>query len=164
MSLRTQVQEAVERRRLDELETLVAGEPRAVRYLVALSYQPDTTVRETACKGIGLAGRHHPKLVRKVIRRLVWAMNDESGTNAVTAPAVLKAIANEQPELLLPMVPDLIRLSTDQGLNEDLVETLRTIADRCPGEIGPMIGQSLRDQLRPRKKSHDEKEDARDFS
>ena len=42
-----------------------------------------------------VAARHHPDLVQQVVRRLVWAMNDESGTNALTAPEVVKAVADE---------------------------------------------------------------------
>jgi hypothetical protein len=154
VSLRALTRTAVEERRLDQLDDLVKREPRAVRYLVALTYQPDAAVRETACRGIGFAARYHTRLVQKVIRRLVWAMNDESGTHAVTAPAVLLAIAEERPELLLPMVPDLIRLTADEGLQEGLADTLRTVAERCPGEVGSAIGESLRDRLRGRKR-HD---------
>jgi hypothetical protein len=146
MSLRARVKEAVEQGRLEELEPLVAQEPRAVRFLLGLSYRPEAEVRAAAAAGIGLAARHHPRLVQGVARRLVWAMNDESGTNALTAPEVLRAVARERPKLLLPLVPDLIRLAGDAGLHEGLAETLRIIAARCPG----LVGESLERELNKR--------------
>jgi len=154
LALRDQVEDAVAGHRFEELDELVAREPRAVRYLVGLTYQPDAEVRRVASRAVALAARYHPALVEGVIRRLVWAMNDESGTNAVTAPEVLKAIADERPELLLPVVPDLTRLAADLSLKEALAETLRTVAERCPGKVGQALGNSLNRRLR-RGKSHD---------
>ena len=72
-------------------------------------------------------------------------MNDESATNALTAPEVLEAIAAENPELLLPVVPDMTRLAADPGLHGGLARTLRTIANRCPGKVGELLGRSLRE-------------------
>jgi predicted short-subunit dehydrogenase-like oxidoreductase (DUF2520 family) len=83
-----------------------------------------------------------------VIRRLVWAMNDESGTNALTAPEVLQAVAAERPELLLPVVPDLVRLAADEGLREGLASALRTVASRCPGQVGQELSESLGKRVR----------------
>jgi hypothetical protein len=143
LNLRTQVQEAVEQKHFDALDEIVAREPRAVRHLVGLSYQPDDEVRRAASRGVALAARYHPDLVQSVVRRLVWAMNDESGTNALTAPEVIKAIADERPELLLPVVPDLTRLAADEGLKERLVEALQKVAERCPGKVGQGIEDSL---------------------
>jgi cobyrinic acid a,c-diamide synthase len=139
-----QVRAAVQAGHVDALEQLVAQESGAVRHLVALTYQPDAAQRRIAAQGVGLAGRYHPRLVQSVIRRLVWAMNDESGTNAATAPEVLQAIAEHEPALLLPMVPDLCRLAADPTLHEGLAATLRTVTSRCPGSVGHSLEESLR--------------------
>jgi len=141
--LRKRVELLVRERRIDELEAVVAAEPRAVRHLVSLSYQPDEDVRLAAAQGIARAARYHRKLVQSIVRRLIWAMNDESGTNAETAPAVLLAIAGEDPELLLPMLPDIIRLAGDRGLHDGLSRTLRIVKDSCPGKIGESLSRAL---------------------
>ncbi len=144
MSLRARIHNAVhEGLSNGELEKLVEGEPRAIRYLVGMSYNPDPAIRTTAIRGVALASRHHPKKVAEVARRLIWAMNDESATNALTAPEVLEAIAEENPELLLPVVPDMTRLAADPGLHEGLARALKTIAHRCPGKVGELLGRSL---------------------
>jgi cobyrinic acid a,c-diamide synthase len=142
-ALRKRVEMLVHHRRLEDLEALVAAEPRAVRHLVSLSYQPDKGVREVAAQGIARAARYHRSLVQSVVRRLIWAMNDESGTNAQTAPAVLLAIAGEDPGMLLPVLPDIIRLAGDSGLYRDLSKTLRIVKDSCPGKIGESLSRAL---------------------
>lgn len=148
MSLRTRVLDLVAQNDAPALFELVAEEPRAIRYLVGCTYQTDDQARLLACRGIGRAARHHPELVQQVVRRLIWAMNDESGTNALTAPEVVKAVAVEKPELLLPMVPDLTRLAADEGLQETLAEVLRTLAEKFPGSVGRGIEDSLNKEIR----------------
>ncbi|MCP4572631.1 MAG: hypothetical protein GY838_09805 [bacterium] len=161
MNLREKVQDLVTRDEVAELNELVADEPRAIRYLVGCSYQPDERVRETACRALGNAARHHPEMVDQVVRRLIWAMNDESGTNALTAPAVVKAIADVKPELLLPLVPDLVRLAADEGLHEELAETLRHLVEKFPGSVGRGIGESLNKECRRIEKKRRQAEIAR---
>jgi hypothetical protein len=129
------------------LEHLAISDSRAVRHLLGLTYHADSEVRQAAAKAVAVAGRHHPKVVRTVIRRLIWAMSEESGTNSTTAPAVLQAIADEQPELLVPMVPDLMRSAADGGnLQEGLAAALRTVAKRCPGEVGRELAAIINEQ------------------
>ncbi len=158
MNLRARVRDLVTRNETVELDELVADEPRAIRYLVGCTYQTDEQRRATACRAIARGARHHPKLVEQVARRLIWAMNDESGTNALTAPAVVRAIADEKPELLLPLVPDLTRLAADEGLHETLADTLSHLAEKFPGSVGRGIGDALNKDLRKiakRRKRHD---------
>jgi len=148
MSLRVQVLELVEQGEMEQLNALVAEEPRAIRHLVGCTYQTDEQTRGIACRAIGRAARHHPDLVQQVVRRLVWAMNDESGTHSLTAPEVVKAVAEESPELLLPLVPDLTRLAADEGLHEPLAEVLGMLAEKFPGSVGRGIEGSLNKMLK----------------
>ena len=149
MNLNQHVRELVTEDRLHELEILLPVEPRAIRYLVSMSYHPDAGIRARANRGLALAARHHPKRMENVVRRLVWAMNDESGTNALTAPAACLAIAEERPEVLLPFVPDFTRLSRDPGLRDGLKATLQTMKDSLPGSVGEEIRDSLNSRFLP---------------
>jgi hypothetical protein len=148
MNLRAQVQELVEKGETESLAVLVADEPRTIRHLVGCTYQADERIRGVACRAIGRASRHHPDLVQQVVRRLVWAMNDESGTHSLTAPEVIKAVAEESPELLLPVVPDLTRLAADEGLHDQLAEILHLLAEKFPGSVGRGIEGSLNKMLK----------------
>jgi len=151
VNLRDQVRHAIEQGQSGQfkaMEKLVAEEPRAVRHLLGMTYHPDSDKRNVASRGLALASRHHPKLVQEVVRRLIWAMNDESGTNALTAPEVIQAIAEEQPQLLVPLVPDLTRLAGDPGLQNGLATALKIVSQRCPGKVGESLGKSLRKRFR----------------
>ena len=81
-------------------------------------------------------------------------MNDESGTNALTAPAVVLAVAEENPTLLVPVIPDLVRLSADEDLRPDLASALSIVVDRCPGELGRSLTDAVNTELRRRGRRH----------
>ena len=147
MRLRDEVLHLVEHNLHAELNALVARRPRALRFLLGLSYSADAEVRRCANAALARGGRSHPNLVQNIVRRLVWAMNDESGTNALTAPAVVAAIAEEDPTLLLPMLPDLIRLCGDETLRPDLARALRLVSSGCPGRVGHALQDQLNKQL-----------------
>jgi hypothetical protein len=139
VSAQALLRDAVSRGDLAEVERLVAADRRLVRALLGLTYQADTAIRDTAATGLALAARHHPALVTEVVRRLVWAMNDESGTNAVHAPVVIRSIAEREPRLLVGMVPDLLRLTADPGLREELVAAVRKVAERLPAQAAQAL-------------------------
>jgi cobyrinic acid a,c-diamide synthase len=142
-SLAAEVRLALAEDRADELARLLATEPRTVRYLLAATYQPELGLRRRASCALAEAGRHHPQIVQNVVRRLIWAMNDESGTNAAHAPEVLCAIAETVPELLLPVIPDLLRLAGEEQFHEGLANALRTVTERCPGRVGAEVARAV---------------------
>jgi hypothetical protein len=132
MSLRARVETAIRGHDASATEALVAEDARVLRHLTSLTYDTDEAIRAAAAHGIARAAHYHPQQVSELVRRLVWAMNDESGTNSRTAPEVICAIASEQPSLLLPMMPDLARLAADQELRPRLLSAVRAVAERYP--------------------------------
>ena len=136
----------------EAIENIVSQEPRSIRYLLGMTYHSDEAKRRTAGKAIAIASQYHPKMVKAVVRRLIWAMNDESGTNALTAPDVLIEIARVRPEILVPAVPDMTRLATDEGLHDGLASALILVSEACPGEVGSRLSASLNKRLRKRRR------------
>lgn len=143
MSLREQIEAAVKAGDEAGIEEIVSKDNRAVRHLLRLSYRPQEREREVAARGLARAARFHPQLVDSVIRRLVWAMDNESGSNALTAPDVLLEIARERPELLVPYIPDLVRRAGDRGLRKGLEAALRLVVESCPGALGRGVTDAL---------------------
>ncbi len=148
MNLRQEVRRAAEGGELDALERLIEHDPRALRHVLALTYHSDGDLRAIAAHGMAIGGRHHPRLTQRLVRRLVWAMNDESGTNSLTAPAVVLAIARERPDLLVSVSPDLVRLATDEDLRPDLQRALRVVVDRCQKRLGSALINAIEAVLR----------------
>jgi hypothetical protein len=145
--LRERVLETLRDGRVQELEELVKGDPRVIRYLLAATFRPQPGIRAAAGRGLALAARHHPALMKEVVRRLVWGMNEESGTNAMTAPDTLYAVAEEAPDVLLPVMGDLMRLTADPALRDRLIEVARRVAS-CRPAAAERLEASLRDRLR----------------
>jgi len=138
---------AVQASDLEAVERLVSTDSRAVRHLVGMTHQPDDAVRQTACDGVGLAAKYHPEMMESVIRRLIWSMNEESGANGLTAPQVLEAIARQRPELVLPVVPDMVRLSGDDNLHDGLADALCVVVHRLPGKVGDIMTARLQKRI-----------------
>lgn len=144
MSVREQISDAIREGRLDDLDALAVADRHALRHVLALVYRPEPEVRAAAGRAIAAASRHHPELVQEMARRLLWAMNDESGTHALTAPEVLRAIAEENPELLLPLLPELLGLTADPGLHDALVDVVRVVAARNRGGAAVTVATALK--------------------
>ena len=132
MNLRARIETAIREHDTPTLEALVAENPRVLRHLTSMTYDTDDGIRAAAAHAIARMAHHHPGQVSELVRRLVWAMNDESGTNSHTAPEVILAIALEKPDLLLPMMPDLARLTADTGLRPVLLSAVRAVSERYP--------------------------------
>jgi len=136
VNLRAKVQATIRGQDTTAIDAFVAGDARVLRHLISMTYDEDADLRTSAARAIALAARHHPQQVSEWVRRLVWAMNDESGTNGQTAPEVIQAIAMEQPCLLLPMLPDLVRLAADKELRPLLISAVRLVTRQCPPGTG----------------------------
>jgi hypothetical protein len=134
---------AVGRGDLTEVERLVAADRRLVRTLLGMTYQADPARCAVAADGLALAARHHPELLTDVLRRLIWAMNDESGTNAMNAPLVIRRIAESEPRLLVGLVPDLLRLTADPVLRDELVAAVRRVAELLPAQAAAALRGGL---------------------
>jgi hypothetical protein len=159
MSMRERVAAAIRGQDATAIEALIAENARVLRHLTSMTYDTDEQVRAAAARAIARAAHHHPQLVAELVRRMVWAMNDESGTNSQTAPEVILAIASEEPSVLLPMMPDLFRLSAEKELRPLLLAALRAVAERYPSSAWlcphrqPCDRTALRDGDRPKERS-----------
>ena len=119
------------------LARTVAGDRRAVRLLTARLWDTDGDVRARAARGLGEAAVHHGVLIREIVRRLMWALNDESGTNGAPVLAALGEIGRHAPRILAPYVSALAALSADEGLRVDVVTALTAVAASAPGVVAP---------------------------
>ena len=140
--------DAVKAGDLDRVAATCEQYPRRLRYLITVLYDTDAELRGRAAKALADAAGIHPKMVRKLIARLVWAMTNESHTYLPTAPEAVWAVAEANPELVAPFAADLIRLSADARLNAGLCDTLRRIAGYCPGTIGRKMTQTLGERIK----------------
>ncbi len=137
MGLKERVMELLSAGCGDELAGLVAENPRAVRHLVGRLWDPDPGIRNAAARALGEAGARHPELGSDVVRRLLWALNDESGADGRPGLLGLGWLGRVSPDLLEPHVPALVSMAWDRGLRVRLLEALCLMAEGSPGIVRP---------------------------
>ena len=145
--LRRLVKQFVDSRNEAELQQLIKKDSRTIRHLIGLSYQLDPAIQTVVANGVQYATKQHPSQMNNVIKRLLWAMDELSGTNAQSAPGLLQSIAKQDPELLLPFVPELVRLSKDEALHDGIADALCIVVHKCPGQVGSSMTRRLQERI-----------------
>ena len=137
MGLREEVSALLRQGHEKALADLVASDRRALRPLMGRLWDPDADVRARAAGAIGLAAEHHTALGIEIIRRLMWALNDESATNGVYGIPALGAIGRRNPRLFEPFVGPLASMAWDDGLRLELMGALAAVAEADPSLVAP---------------------------
>lgn len=141
MSLSREVRELLQQGSEAAVAELARADPRVLRPLVGRLWDPDREIRARAARAVGHAAAAHPDLGLEVIRRLMWALNDESATNGVHGISALGEIGRREPELLAPFVPALVSMSADPGLRLELLHALTAIAESAPELVADHVEQ-----------------------
>jgi hypothetical protein len=75
----------------------------------------------------------------ELLRSLVWAMNDESGTNGVYALGAVGEIGRRAPDMVEPFMGCLVPLAEDDGLRLELLRAFARIAEEAPDVVAPFL-------------------------
>ena len=124
------------------LEGMVVQNPTAVRFLQGRLWDSDPEIRRRAAKALGAAAAAHPDLGRELLRRALWALNDESATNGAPMLSAIGEIGRRSPELVAPFVGPMTAYLWDDGLRPGILDALRRIA-----EVAPELIEDVRDRL-----------------
>lgn len=85
-----------------------------VRHLMGFLYNPDEQMRWKAAKGFGVvANVLHDEKIKDLLRRMMWSLNDESGTCCWFTPQAIGEIGFQRPELVKDFLPCLMYYSKD---------------------------------------------------
>lgn len=143
------------RGREEEAAELAAADPRALRPLMGRLWDPDPEVRRRAAAAIGRSAAANPERGLEMVRRLMWALNDESATNGVHGIAGLGEIGHRCPRLLAPFVPALVAMAGDDGLRLELLRALGRVAEADPRLLRRELGRlkDFVDRSRPEERS-----------
>lgn len=114
--------------RCDEAAALVAHGRGGVRVLTARLWDSDEAMRRAAAVAFGDLAEHAPDKLREALRRFIWALNDESGTDGSPTLAAMAAVAQRQPRALAPFLGALIALLDDGRLRPGILSVLERVA------------------------------------
>jgi len=134
--------------REDAAVELALADRRVLRPLLGRLWDPDREIRCRAARTIGRSAPADPDSCLELIRRLMWALNDESTTNGVHAIPALGEIGRNAPEMIEPFVPALVSMSWDAGIRLDLLLALTAVAESAPHLVAdhlPRLAASIDD-------------------
>jgi HEAT repeat protein len=120
------------------LGTMAVQEPRTTRFLLGRLWDLDEAIRQRAARALGRTAASHPLIGIEIIRRLMWALNDESVTNGLYGIPAVAEIGFNEPELVAPFIAPLASLSWDDGLRLEIISALRRIAEAAPEAVRPV--------------------------
>ena len=126
----------------ESLERMVVERPAAVRFLQGRLWDPEPQIRSRAATALGAAAAAHPDLGRELLRRALWAINDESATNGGPMLPAIGEIGRRSPDLVAPFVGPMTAYLWDDGLRPGILRALHRIA-----EVAPELIEDVRDRL-----------------
>lgn len=135
--------ELLRRGAVEELAGIAAADPSALRFLTPRLWDEDREVARRSAEALAAVSHDRPDLGRELVRRFLWALNDESGTNAGPVLAALAEVAGRSPELLQPYVGALIPLLEDDGLCDGVLRVFEELVQAMPSAAA-----GLRDDAR----------------
>ena len=124
------------------LERIVVDNPAAIRFLQGRLWDPDPEIRSRAAVALGAVAKSHPDLGRELLRRALWALNDESATNGGPMLPAIGEIGRRSPDLVAPFVGPMTSYLWDEGLRPGILSALCRIAGEAPELI-----EDIRDRL-----------------
>lgn len=134
--------ELIRRRDSDGLERLATSEPRVVRHVLGRLWDPDEEIRTMSARAVGALAEAHPALGQELVRRLMWALNDESAMNGVYGLEALGEIGRRNPELFAAFAGPMAAYLWDDGLRLGILKALARIH-----EVAPEITTDIRDMV-----------------
>jgi hypothetical protein len=142
MRLKERVMELLRRGDEGGLERMAVAEPRAVQPLLGRLWDREPEIAARAARALGAAAAAHPEIGRDLLRRAMWALNDESATNGAPMLPAVGEIGFRAPKLVAPFVAPMSSYLWDASLRPGILRALCRIA-----EAAPVLDDELRSQL-----------------
>ncbi|ABO51432.1 HEAT domain containing protein [Desulforamulus reducens MI-1] len=139
MSIKEEINQLLKEMRYEELVARTLENQGTLRYLFRLLYHPFGLERWRAIAGLGYITeamlQNSQGDVREIIRRLLWSMNDESGTTSWSAPEAIGEIIYHNPNEFAEFVPIVVNASEEEIFHRGIVWTLGRVGSKEPGLV-----------------------------
>ncbi len=124
------------------LTELAAAEPRVGEMLLQFLYDPEDLLHWRALEGLGQVAGVQPGQVQKLITRLLWLLNEDSGSFGWGAAAALGEIGRGNPLLVQEIIPMFCGFLEEEFSRAPMLWGLGRLAEVAPerlSEVLPMI-------------------------
>lgn len=86
---------------MDQLRSVLEEKPQVMRKLMGFLYHPEIEVRDAAARGFGVVAQVFPmEKLKDLLRRMMWMLNDESGSCCWHVPYAVGEIGYNNPEAI----------------------------------------------------------------
>jgi hypothetical protein len=114
MSNKSDIKDYLLHEQWDELESALKQKPALIRHIMGFLYHVEEEMRWRAVKAFGIAAVIlHDEKLKDLLRRMMWSMNDESGTCCWFIPQAVGEIGYQRPELIEDFLPGLVYFKND---------------------------------------------------
>ena len=140
--LREQLRKLLREADYQEVLALAAADRRVGEILLQFLYDPRDLLHWRALEALGLLAGAHPRSVRKLINRLLWLLNEDSGSFGWGAAAALGEIGRHQISLVNEIIPMFAGLLDEEFSRAPMLWGVGRLAERHPallGEILPVV-------------------------
>lgn len=148
MNLKKIVRRLLEAYDRQGLIDLALEDRRVIPALNRLIFDEDLTLRWRAVEAMGWVAAEEPFLLEKIIARIIYTMNDDSGSIGWTAPYVLGEICACDPDLVedfFPIVIDGIKNEVFRAGSAWAIGRVALVRPDLVEETGPALGHFLKD-------------------
>jgi hypothetical protein len=124
------------------LEELAGQNSGVAAILMQFIYEPGSLLYWHALEGLGHVAGAHPEQVEKLINRLLYLLNEDSGSTGWGAAAALGEIGRHQISLVKEVIPMFIGFLEEPFSQEDMLWGVGRLAEVHPellAEVFPII-------------------------
>jgi hypothetical protein len=149
VTLRRRVQELLQTRDFPALVALAGQADGVPPLLLQFLFNPQNLLYWRALEGLGEVARGHPEQVKKVIGRLLWMLNEDSGSAGWGAAAALGEIARQAFPVvsdIIPMFCGFLEKPFSRGAMLWGLGRLAEVRPEALAEVLPCIRLCLKDQ------------------
>ncbi len=111
------------------LTNLAGQESGVAAILMEFLYEPGALLYWRALEGLGRVAGSHPEQVRKLINRLLYLLNEDSGSNGWGAAAALGEIGRNQIALVKEIIPMFVGILEEPFSREPMLWGVGRLAE-----------------------------------
>lgn len=130
------------------LVALAGRENRVADLLLQFLYDPHDPIQWRALEGLGHVAHGHPRQVQKLISRLLWLLNEDSGSFGWGAAAALGEIGRQELSVVADIIPMFCGFLERPFSRASMLWGIGRLAEVHPevlAEVRPLIPLFLRD-------------------
>jgi|UniRef100_A0A7C3ZAQ7 hypothetical protein len=148
-ALRQKVKGLLEKGDFPELVALAGRESSVTGLIMQFLYDPQDPLHWRALEGLGHVAHGHPRQVQKIISRLLWLLNEDSGSFGWGAAAALGEIGRHEASVVADIIPMFCGFLTDPFARVAMLWGVGRMAEVHPemlDELTPFLLPGLEDE------------------